>query len=427
MPAGRAMIAMVEAGRDLLRAAIRRRDPLSADRLLTMSEDLARSPPGFAPALAEQILSGYEAAPETERRAFLSGLAVRLAPDPVRLERAVAGFGRRPDPAALAELHAASEPRRQQLFRNLNLARDGTTRLVRLRTDLGRWRREIDDADTLDADLAHLLSSWFNAGFLRLERIDWSSPASLLRKIIAYEAVHEIGDWDELRRRLEPQDRRCYAFFHSGMPDEPLIFVEVALTTGTPRSIESLLSPVRRVCPPGQAQTAVFYSISNCQDGLRGIPFGSSLIKQVVELLRAELPSLRTFVTLSPMPGLRAWVESRADDPVLGAAARAVLDVDPPPADQLRRLAATYLLTAKSGAGQVLDPVGRFHLGNGACVHDIHPGADPSAKAQRQSFGAMVNYLYDLGALERNRARLDRDGAVAGARRVRAFARRGAL
>ena len=379
--------------------------------MLAWCEELAACAPAFAPPLAEKVLAAYEASDGTGRRAFLAGLSARFAPDAGRLERAVAGFQAQRDPAALIELHAASEPRRQQLIRNLNLAVDGTLRLIRMRSDLGAWRREIPGAAALDADFAHLLASWFNAGFLRLEPITWSSPASLLRKLIAYEAVHEIGDWEELRRRLEPADRRCYALFHSRMPEEPLIFVEVALTATVPGEIAALLSPERPMIAAGEARVAVFYSISNCQDGLRGVPFGSVLIKQVVTSLRAELPNLRTFVTLSPLPGLRAWAETA------GAAGQ---DLS---ADDVRALAAGYLLTARSQAGEPLDPVARFHLGNGASVLDVHPAGDRSEKGLRQSFGAMVNYLYDLGALERNRTALAA-GEVRATRRVRGHARR---
>jgi malonyl-CoA decarboxylase len=382
-----------------------------AARLLAWCEELAGRPPAFAPPLAEQIAGGYEAADEAERRAFLAGLTARFAPDLDGLDKAVAAFQARRDPASLTALHAASEPRRQRLISNLNLAADGTLRLIRMRSDLGAWRAAIPGAEALDADFSHLLASWFNAGFLRLEPITWSSPASLLRKVIAYEAVHEIGDWEELRRRVEPADRRCYAFFHSRMPGEPLIFIEVALPAGIPGSIEALLSPERRPCAPASARTAVFYSISNCQDGLRGIPFGSVLIKQVVASLKAELPGLRTFVTLSPLPGLRTWVEKEAGP------------ADTLSPEEARRLAAKYLLTARTPAGGVLDPVARFHLGNGASIHEIWPGADPSPKAARQSFGAMVNYLYDLPALERNRGALAANGEVRAARRVRGYAR----
>ena len=384
----------------------------NAARLLAWCEELAGCAPAFAPPLAEKVLAAYEAMDDTGRRAFLSNLSTRFAPDAERLERAVAGYRAGADPAALAELHAASEPRRLQLIRNLNLADNGTRRLIQIRSDLGAWRREIPGAPALDADFAHLLAAWFNPGFLRLERITWSSPASLLRKIIAYEAVHEIGDWDELRRRLEPADRRCYAFFHARMPDEPLIFIEVALTAKVPGAITALLSPERPELAPRDARVAVFYSISNCQDGLRGVPFGSVLIRQVVAALQAELPNLGTFVTLSPIPGLRAWAEVESD----------LVDRDPSAAE-VRRLAAEYLLTAKTAAGEPLDPVARFHLGNGASVSDIHPLGDLSSNGRRQSFGAMVNYLYDLSAQERYRNALLR-GEVKAERRIRRYARR---
>jgi malonyl-CoA decarboxylase len=383
-------------------------------RLLAWCEELAACAPAFAPPLAEKVLTAYEEAGEEGRRALLAGLAARFAPDAERLGKAVADFQTRGDPASLTELHAASEPRSQQLIRNLNLAGDGTFRLIRMRSDLIAWRRDIPGATALDADFAHLLTSWFNTGFLRLEPITWSSPASLLRKIITYEAVHEIGDWEELRRRLEPEDRRCYAFFHSRMPGEPLIFVEVALTAKVPGSIAALLSPERPAVAPKDARTAVFYSISNCQEGLRGVPFGSALIKQVVASLQAELPTLRTFVTLSPLPGLRAWAEKQ-----IGLAGE---DLSP---EEVRGLAALYLLTARTPSGEPLDPVARFHLGNGASVLELHPSGDPSAKGRRQSLGAMVNYLYDLGALERNRAALTA-GEVRAARRIRGYLRQAA-
>lgn len=391
----------------------RRRSEPAAQQLLGLCEQLAGPATALAASAADRILEGYERLPEAERLAFLAGLCARFAPDSGRLDRAVAAFQARRDPASLVELHAASEPRRQQLIRNLNLARDGTARLLRLRADLQAWRTRVPSAAALDADLAHLLASWFNAGFLRLERITWSSSASLLRKIIAYEAVHEIDDWEELRRRVEPADRRCYAFFHARMPDEPLIFVEVALTPSVPDSLEPLLSPSRPACPAERARVAVFYSISNCQEGLRGIPFGSFLIRQVTDALRAELPGLRTFVTLSPLPGFRAWAEGLEGGPIEPS------KVSP---EAVRRLAARYLLTARTPSGDILDPVARFHLGNGASVSDIRPSADPSQKGARQSFGAMVNYLYELGELERNRTAFER-GEVRAAGRIRTWAR----
>jgi malonyl-CoA decarboxylase len=241
-----------------------------------------------------------------------------------------------------------------------------------------------------DLDFRHLFSSWFNLGFLVLRPINWDSPAQILEKIIAYEAVHEIHSWDDLRRRLEPEDRRCFAFFHPAMPDEPLIFVEVALTKGIASSVQTLLAEERQQLSEDQADTAVFYSISNCQAGLANISFGSSLIKQVAADLRAAHPQLTTFVTLSPIPKLAAWAEQSG----------VTLPSDSP--QELCASVAEYLLNAKRKDGSPFDPVARFHLGNGAELHAIHAGADLSAKGLAQSGGAMVNYLYDLGRATQN-------------------------
>ena len=207
------------------------------------------------------------------------------------------------------KLHAASEPRRQELFRRLNLAPGGTAALVRMREQLIDVLGHRDDLSAVDDDFVHLFSSWFNRGFLVLRRIDWSTPAIVLDKIIRYEAVHEISDWDDLRRRIDPSDRRCYAFFHPALVDEPLIFVEVALTRDIPGAIMPILSPEREVTDTDKARTAVFYSISNCQRGLAGVSFGSFLIKQVVEEISRELPKLSTFVTLSPVTSFADWLK----------------------------------------------------------------------------------------------------------------------
>ncbi len=268
----------------------------------------------------------------------------------------------------------------------------------------------------LDDDLVHLLSSWFNRGFLVVKRIDWSTPANILEKIIRYEAVHEIRDWDDLRRRLEPEDRRCYAFFHPRLEDEPLIFVEVALTAEIPAAIGLLIAEGGMPLAADEARVAVFYSISNCQTGLAGISFGSLLIKQVVEELKRELPKLTTFVTLSPVPGFAKWLakERKTETGFLLDEERAVLSaLDQPDwrADVARmqkidrllaRCAARYFLTAKAAGSRPLDPVARFHLGNGARLERINTGADLSGAGLAQSHGVMVNYLYDLPRIEEN-------------------------
>jgi len=252
---------------------------------------------------------------------------------------------------------------------------------------LGRGTPELE---ALDLDFRHLFASWFNRGFLVLRPINWESPAHILEKITQYEAVHAIHSWDDLRRRLEPQDRRCFAFFHPAMPDEPLIFVEVALTRGTPGSVQALLTSERNTLREDEADTAVFYSISNCQAGLASISFGNSLIKQVAADLSAELPGLRTFVTLSPIPGLTRWLDAQG------------YEWQDASGEEMRALAAHYLLNAKTDNGDPVDPVARFHLGNGAIVHAVHAEADTSENGQAQSGGTMVNYLYDLAKVAQN-------------------------
>ncbi|MEL6220123.1 MAG: malonyl-CoA decarboxylase family protein, partial [Pseudomonadota bacterium] len=287
----------------------------------------------------------------------------------------------------------------------------------------------------LDRDFHHLFSSWFNRGFLELRAIDWSTPAAILEKIIAYEAVHAIQDWDDLRRRVAAPDRQLYAFFHPALPDEPLIFVEVALTDAIPGAISPILARERAPLDPARATTAVFYSISNCQTGLRGISFGNFLIKQVVEELRRDAPSVRTFVTLSPVPGLRRWTESASGSEALGEAGRAALRrLDPvdgsvdaaeavAAADQLPEIAANYLVDAKRPDGLPLDPVARFHLGNGARLERIHAQADHSARGLTGAWGVMVNYLYDLDEIEKNHEAFAHDGRVIASPAVRRLLR----
>ena len=366
---------------------------------------------------AAEVLLRYGQATEAEKRAFFRFLADEMDLDPRAVAAAAAAYGATPDAQRLGALLAAAEPPRQELLRRLNQAPGGTAGLVAMRVDLMAAAKDSPDLARVDLDFRHLFASWFNRGFLVLRRIGWESPANILEKIIAYEAVHEIQSWDDLRRRLEPPDRRCFAFFHPAMPDDPLIFVEVALTQGIPGAIGPLLAEDRRPLGPGQVDTAVFYSISNCQAGLRGISFGNSLIKQVVDVLGREVAGLKTFVTLSPIPGLSRWIETQED------AARAMLGADPATLDPeaLRRVTARYLLEAKGKDGGPLDPVARFHLGNGAEVHEIHAGADLSPKGRAQSCGAMVNYLYDPARVEQNHEAFATHQTIAAARGVKAL------
>ncbi len=332
--------------------------------------------------------------------------------------------------SAASEIHYASEPRRQELFRRLNRAPGGTGALVAMRADLLEAMRRDRGLAVVDRDFQHLFASWFNRGFLVLRRIDWSSPAAILEKIIRYEAVHEIRDWDELRRRIDPSDRRCYAFFHPALVDEPLIFVEVALTLDPPAAIAPLLAEKRKHVGQDKARAAAFYSISNCQQGLTGVSFGNFLIKQVVEEIRRELPRIEAFVTLSPIPGLRPWIES-CDDPAIERLAQAVREAaldehwaeKPETSARLRAalepLAAYYFLRARRDDGHVLDPVARFHLGNGARLERINWMGDLSRKGVAESYGLMVNYLYDLVEIERNHEAYANERAVAASNSVK--------
>lgn len=404
------------------------------ESLAALCEDLLTSKgEATGVALAARILDGYAGLEAEEKRAFFRLLGDHFDLDPVALRAATEAYEEERSADHLAALTRAAEPRRQEVFRRLNFAPEGTRRLVAMRADLLNLADGEPPLARVDADLHHLLGSWFNRGFLTLRPIDWNTPAAILEKIIAYEAVHQIDSWEELRRRVDPEDRRCFAFFHPSMPDEPLVFVEVALTKATPRSIQALLAPERERVSPREATTAVFYSISNCQKGLRGISFGAFLIKQVATDLARDHRRLETFVTLSPVPGFARWLRTEAErDPDLPPAQalrlfeNGVWRKDPKREAELRdlllALAAFYLVDAKRPDGRPLDPVARFHLGNGAQLLDIHWMADTSEKGMAQSFGIMVNYLYDLDRIEEYHEAYAEEGRVTASRRVRNLA-----
>ena len=384
-------------------------------------------------AIAREALDRYEHLTPNEKVDFFDVLATKYGPDHEAVRRSIDRLSTNPGPDAETELHFAAEPLRQELFRRLNRAPGGTQAIVRMREDLLDFKRSSPELATVDRCLSHLLASWFNRGFLVLRRIEWSSPAIVLEKIIRYEAVHEIRDWDDLRRRIDPIDRRCYAFFHPALVDEPLIFVEVALMETMPSAIAPLLAETRAIASPDKARTAVFYSKSNCQKGLQGISFGSFLIKQVVEELRRELPKLETFVTLSPVPGFIRWINSSdaAEAGVDGGLVSRLNDpawaADSSRAEALRKpieaLAAEYFLHAKTGSGRTLDSVARFHLGNGARLERINWLGDVSLKALREGGGLMVNYLYDLDAIEANHEAYANHGTIAVSTAVKRLAR----
>ena len=361
-----------------------------------------------AGALAHMIFDKYSQITFDEKRTFFNFMAHDLEINPDEVRVALDAYQTNPSETTYKNFSTASEPKRQELIRRLNHPDGATERLVGMRKDLLSLIKENPELAPVGIDLKHLFTSWFNRGFLVLRPINWSSPAEILEKIIAYEAVHAINSWEDLRARLQPEDRRCFAFFHPAMPDEPLIFVEVALTKGIPNSIQGLLEANRDPISPDDSDTAVFYSISNCQQGLAGISFGNSLIKQVVADLSLAVPSLSTFVTLSPIPKLKSWLKKDH------------ISVKSHYTDQA--LAAYYLLNAKDTDGRPYDPVARFHLGNGAMLHAVHADADKSENGIDQSNGVMVNYRYDLKKIPQNHERFLSENKIAVSTDVRALA-----
>jgi malonyl-CoA decarboxylase len=355
-----------------------------------------------------------------DRHSFQRYLATEFQPDKTALHTAAERYLADSTAEAAAALAQAADPPRQEVLRRMNMAPGGTGALIAMRSELTARLHDEPELKLLDADLRHLFASWFNRGFLELRRIDWQSPAAVLEKLIAFEAVHEIKGWDDLRRRLAP-DRRCFAFFHPALPGEPLIFVEVALVQGLATAMPPLLAPETDEeaarSQAARADTAIFYSISNCQDGLRGISFGNFLIKQVVEELQAEFPQLKRFSTLSPVPGFRRWLAeaSDTDTALLPELERDGWWHDVAQSEKVRpalmRLCALYL-TGQPSPGSRVDPVARFHLGNGARLERINWLGNAAPRAIEESFGIMVNYLYDHDSIEDNHEAFVRDGTI---------------
>ncbi|HVJ54682.1 MAG TPA: malonyl-CoA decarboxylase [Aliidongia sp.] len=393
-------------------------------------------------AVARDLLSTLRGLAPDDRAAFENFLAEGFAPETETLRAAADAYSADPTPERAMSLFNAAEPPRQELLRRMNMAPGGTQALVGMRQELLARVRKEPVLKPLDNDLQHLFSSWFNRGFLELRRIDWDTPAAILEKLITYEAVHEIDGWPDLRRRLAP-DRRCFAFFHQALPNEPLIFVEVALVRGIAASVQPLLAlePTEPSVEPDAADTAIFYSISNCQEGLRGVSFGNFLIKQVVEELKVELPGLNQFSTLSPVPGFRNWLEKRLAAkseegsplaPIDEETAKLLAEIgkddnwlqDEARVEALRgplmRLCAEYLTLLHNGANRT-DPVARFHLGNGATLERINWLGNTARRGLRESYGIMVNYLYDRETIEANHEAFVRHGAVARSRAVDAL------
>ncbi len=427
------------------RAALIARDGLKVRRLIASCRKLL-SERGEAAgvSLARITLDLYRELDRKEQARFFAALLAEFSPDPVHVLAASKAYAAEQSAANLSQLSIAAEPPRQELLRRLNRAPGGTATILRMRERLLELKGEQHELDAVDWDLRHLLSSWFNPGFLQIVRVDWRTPAYLLEQIIVHEAVHEIRGWDDLRRRLEV-DGRCFAFFHPALPDEPLIFVEVALMDRMADAVQPLLEAQTATNDPSRVTTAVFYSISNCQPGLRGVSLGNFLIKNVVDVLSREFPRLKVFCTLSPVPGFAAWLgrllkHSGADQarPLAQAltAVAAELGTDiakvasepesaavrlAPLKEPLTQLCASYLLHRADGGEPAQDPVARFHLNNGAKLERINWLADVSKKGLRESLGLMVNYLYEPRAIEGNHEKFVR-GDIVASRRVRSLA-----
>jgi malonyl-CoA decarboxylase len=410
----------------------------STDMRLLCRQLLSQRGEASQTVLARRIIEQYNALDTEARQHFFRMLAHEFGPDPRALKDAIEEYQRDASPASVAALAAASEPPRQELFRRINTAPSGTEALVAMRSDLLRWLHTHHELTIVDSDLKHLFRSWFNRGFLRIERIGWQTPAGTLEKLIQYESVHEINGWRDLRRRLEA-DRRCFAFFQPALAADPVVFVEVALTQGLAKNLEPLLDIDAPVLPIEKADTAIFYSINNCLDGLRGIPFANFLIKQVVEELGAELPKIRNYSTLSPLPMFAKGLKRRDTDAFSAERLARLLGdfsaelkresgvTDPVEAlwellkdpvghqkalaSPLRRLALVYLTELKAG-DRPYDPVARFHFSNGARLESIDPFANQRVYGLRDSFGVMVNYRYVLDELEENHERFVRDGEM---------------
>jgi len=343
---------------------------------------------------AEHLLNLIEEQDDKSLIKFLKTLLSNYDIDTKKLLKDVKIYSSEKNEQNLKKIRSSSEPKWIELFRRLNSTTNGTFRLVKLRERIRALKQP--ELKTFDSGLLNLFKYWFNPSFLVLEKIDWETPANILEKIIEYEAVHEINSWDDLRARLAPSDRQCFAFFHPLIPNDPLIFVEVALCLDIPKSIQEVIKIDREEIDVEDANTAIFYSISNCHNGLLGISFGNFLIKKVAKNLKRELPALDQFQTLSPLPSLMKWMEEYAPITFERCSDKNCSD------DELMKQSIRYLTESDRTDGMPNDPVARFHVGNGASLERINLHADPSEKGQLQSYGIMANYLYDLDVVEEN-------------------------
>ena len=353
---------------------------------------------------SEHLLNLIEKLDDKSLYKFLNHLLSNYDIDTKKLTKDVKNYSSEKNDKNLQKIRISSEPQWIELFRRLNSTSNGTYRLVKLREKIRAMNNP--ELKAFDSGLLKLFKYWFNPSFLVLEKIDWETPANILEKIIEYEAVHQINSWDDLRARLAPADRKCFAFFHPLIPNDPLIFVEVALTTGLPESIQNIIKLEREEIDIEDANTAIFYSISNCHNGLLGISFGNFLIKKVASNLKRELPDLNQFMTLSPLPGFMKWMEEYSPISFERCSEKNCGD------EELMKNAVKYLTKSERNDGMPNDPVSRFHIGNGASLEKINLNADTSEKGMMQSFGVMANYLYDLKVVEENHENFFKSKAV---------------
>ena len=425
------LFSIASRGRSIIGLATKGKQAISSSEVIKLCHQLLSSK-GEASgiALSNEILTRYGAMAEEEKTQFFTALNDEFSANISAIEKAAKQFLDDPSRKNIGRLSDAAEPTRRQLIIRLNLAPNATQLLINMRADLLDRLPKSPDLNEVDKDFIKLFSSWFNGGFLQLSKMNWDSPASLLEKVIQYEAVHGMSGWGDLKERIAPADRLIYGFFHPRLNSEPLIFIEIALTKDMPSKISGILNADRMRLDPQSAETAVFYSISNCQKGLRGVPLGSFLIKQVVEDLKKSFPSLKEFVTLSPIPGFAEWLKNLVTD----QAQMKHVQLTPTAQKQLSQLAelgwlpkeeqseelkafvfsaiAWYLSQEKNNRALPVDPVAKFHLGNGARLERINWPADLSAQGLKNSYGAMVNYSYRIDEIEQNHERFVENGEI---------------
>jgi malonyl-CoA decarboxylase len=397
---------------------------ISPDGLIELCEKLI-STKGRASGLASahKILTTYAELSKAQRKTFFLGLVKTFGCDEDNVKGLMADYLKKPNADLLQKIANRATPKYATLISRLNQRPASTLPILHMRADLLKLLKANPKLKPLDNAFNDVFTSWFNRGFLQLQKIDWQAPGAILENIIRYEAVHGIAGWDELARRIKPADRTIYGFFHHNLEDEPLIFVEVALTTKVPTAIDELLSETAPEIDPNTATTAVFYSISNCQDGLRGVELGNFLIKQVVSDLQQRYPNLKDFITLSPIVKFADWVETQTDHDI--EFPTSVSELNPAtPNPELMEAVAWFLSEHKTNSGLPSDPVCKFHIGNGARLEQVNWAAHTNESGLRNSFGIMANYRYIIDEIEENHERFVVDGTVTTSPTVRKLAKK---